>query len=44
MFGYGKKNSYCIVEDKKEERLTIVAIVGDEKKEEQLLMGLTKRK
>jgi len=32
MFGYGKK--IAIVEDKKEERLILVAIVGDEKREE----------
>jgi hypothetical protein len=37
MFGYGKK--VVIVEDQKEERSTIVAIVGDEKSEEHLLMG-----
>jgi hypothetical protein len=32
MFGYREK--IAIVEDKKEERLAVVAIVGDEKKEE----------
>jgi hypothetical protein len=38
---WGKKT---IVEDIKEERLVVATTVGDEKREEQLLMGSTKRK
>jgi hypothetical protein len=41
MFGYGKK--ITITEDQKEEKLAIAANVGDEKREEQLLMGSTKK-
>jgi len=42
MFGYGGKK--IVVEDKNKIKLTVVANVGDEKKEEQLLMGSTTKK
>jgi len=42
MFGYGEK--IAVVEDQKEKKLAVATIVGDEKKKEILLMGLTKRK